>query len=64
MYTFDKEWQNLASKTDKIANAIQKGMDQKNLLAGNIDAMSNQAKIKYYERLSKKLNQTDYSDKE
>ena len=63
LYTLDKEWQNLASKTDKIANTIQKGMDQKNLLAGNIDAMSNQAKIKYYERLSKKLNQTDYENK-
>lgn len=64
LYTLDKEWQNLASKTDKIANTIQKGMDQKNLLAGNIDAMSNQAKIKYYERLSKKLNQTDYENKD
>lgn len=64
LYTLNEEWQHLASETDKIANAIQKGMDQKNLLAGNIDAMSNQAKIKYYERLSKKLNQTDHSDKE
>ena len=64
LYTLDKKWQNLASKTDKIANTIQKGMDQKNLLAGNIDAMSNQAKIKYYERLSKKLNQTDYENKD
>ena len=64
LYTLDTEWQNLASKTDKIANAIQKGMDQKNLLAGNIDAMSNQAKIKYYERLSKKLNQTDHENKD
>lgn len=64
LYTLNTEWQNLASKTDRIANAIQKGMDQKNLLAGNIDAMSNQAKIRYYERLSKKLNQTDHSDKE
>lgn len=64
LYTLNTEWQNLASKTDKIANAIQKGMDQKNLLAGNIDAMSNQAKIKYYERLSKKLNQTDQENKD
>ena len=64
LYTLDTEWQNLASKTDKIANAIQKGMDQKNLLAGNIDAMSNQAKIRYYERLSKKLNQTDHENKD
>lgn len=63
LYTLNTEWQNLANKTDKIANTIQKGMDQKNLLAGNIDAMSNQAKIKYYERLSKKLNQTDYENK-
>lgn len=64
LYTLNTEWQNLANKTDRIANAIQKGMDQKNLLAGNIDAMSNQAKIRYYERLSKKLNQTDHENKE
>ena len=63
LYTLNAEWQHLASETDKIANAIQKGMDQKNMLAGNIDAMSNQAKIKYYERLSKKLNQIDHKNK-
>lgn len=62
--TLNTEWQNLANETDKIANTIQKGMDQKNLLAGNIDDMSNQAKIRYYEKLSEKLNQTDHKDKD
>ena len=57
--TLNKEWNKLYLSTKEKANAIQDAKDQKHLLTGEIEKLSDDAKIDYYEKLSKKLNDED-----